>query len=70
MKMTETRSDEFSVYLISTASMDIFSQNTMAIFINRFQEPIILNGDWRVALTEITFPSEIKNSHIDFGILC
>ena len=59
--MTETRSDEFSVYLISTASMDIFSQNTMAIFINRFQEPIILNGDWRVALTEITFPSEIKN---------
>lgn len=53
--------DEFEVYLISTASMNIHSDNTMAMFTNRFAEPLILEGDWRVALTEATFPVEIKN---------
>ena len=59
--MMTTTNDEFDVYLISTASMDIFSDNTMAAFTNRFSEPLNLSGDWRVALTEIAFPTAIKN---------
>ena len=59
--MTKAQTDEFNIYLISSASMDIFGQNTMASFTNQFNEPIFLEGDWRVALTEITFPTAIKN---------
>ena len=59
--MMTTTNDEFVVYMISTASMDIFSDNTMAAFTNRFSEPLNLSGDLRVALTEIAFPTAIKN---------
>ena len=53
--------DEFTVNLISSASMDIFPNNTLASFRNFFNEALILEGDWRVALTEIIFPAQIAN---------
>ena len=55
--MTMTKNDEFDVYLISKASMDVFSDNTMAAFTNRLN----LSGDWRVALIEISLPTAIQN---------
>lgn len=53
--------NSFTIYLISTASMDIFPDNTISSFRNFLKEPLKLEGDWRVALSEITFPSNIKN---------
>ena len=52
-------SDEFTVHLISTASMDYFPDNTLASFRNFCKEEIALDGDWRVALSEIIFPTPI-----------
>ena len=54
-------SDEFTVHLISTASMDYFRDNTLARFRNFCKEEIALDGDWRVALSEIIFPTKLNN---------
>ena len=53
--------DEFEVHLLSTASLELFSDNTLAAFKNQLPQNISLDGDWRVALSEIIFPSEINN---------
>ena len=54
-------SDEFTLHLISTASMDFFPDNTLASFRIFCKEEIALDGDWRVALSEIIFPIKINN---------
>ena len=51
-------SDECTVHLISTASLDYFPDNTLASFRNFCKEEIALDGDWRVALSEIIFPTK------------
>ena len=48
--------NEFTVHLVSSASVNIFPRNTLSSFKNYFNEEIILEGDWRVALSEIIFP--------------
>ena len=53
--------DEFDKYLESAGSMNIYSGNTMAVFRNLLGHPNHLEGDWRVALAEINFPTRIKN---------
>ena len=53
--------DEFDIYLESAGSMNIYSGNTMAAFRILLPHPIHLEGDWRVALAEIIFPTGIKN---------
>lgn len=53
--------DEFDIYLESTGSMETYQNNRMASFRNVLSEPIQLEGDWRVALAEIIFPTSIKN---------
>ena len=53
--------DEFSVRVISSASMQIFKSNTLASFRNFFNDEIQLSSDWRVALSEIIFPTKIEN---------
>ena len=52
--------NEFTVHLVSSASMNIFPQNTLSSFKNYFNEEINLEGDWRVALSEIIFPAKIN----------
>ena len=52
--------NEFTVHLVSSASMNIFPQNTFSSFKNYFNEEISLEGDWRVALSEIIFPAKIN----------
>ena len=59
--------DEFTVHVISSASMEIFDQNTLASFRNFFNDEIQLSGDWRVALSENIFPTKIE--HITNGVL-
>ena len=58
--------EEFEVHLLSTASMNIFGDNTLASFKNQLPQNISLEGDWRVALSEIIFPSKINNVYTDF----
>ena len=58
--------DEFEVHLLSTASLEIFGDNTLAAFKNQLPQNISLEGDWRVTLSEIIFPSEINNVYTDF----
>ena len=53
--------DEFTVHVVSSASMEIFDSNTLASFRNFFNDEIQLAGDWRVALSEIIFPTKIEN---------
>ena len=52
--------DEFTAHVISSASMEIFDQNTLASFRNFFNDEIQLSGDWRVALSEIIFPTKLE----------
>ena len=59
--------DEFTVHVISSASMEIFNQNTLASFRNFFNDEIQLSGDRRVALSQIIFPTKIE--HITNGVL-
>ena len=59
--------DEFMVHVISSASMEIFDQNTLASFRNFFNDEIQLSRDWRVALSEIIFSTKIE--HITNGVL-
>ena len=53
--------DEFELYLVSNGSMDLFPDNSLAAFTNHLAEPIHLEGNWGVALTDITFPAMMKN---------
>ena len=60
--MSENRfTDEFTVHVISSASMEIFDSNTLSSFRNFFNDEIQLAGDWRVALSEIIFPTKIEH---------
>ena len=52
---------EFTIDLISKASMGIFTNNTMEKFRNQLSQPLQLDGDWQVALASISFPSNINN---------
>ena len=52
--------NEFTVPLVSSASMNVFPQSTLSSFKNYFNEEINLEGDWRVALREIIFPAKIN----------
>ena len=54
-------SDEFTVDLISTASMDYFPDNYFAVFRNFCKEEIALDGEWRVALSEMIFSTKLNN---------
>ena len=49
--------DEFTIHLVSSASMNIFPDNTLAKFKNFLSQEINLEDDWRVAISEIIFPA-------------
>ena len=53
--------DEFTVHVVSSASMEIFDSNTLESIRNFFNDKIQLAGDWRAALSEIIFPTKIEN---------
>ena len=51
----------FTITLVSSASINVFKDNALANFKNLLSEEINLQGEWRVAVTEITFPTQINN---------
>ena len=52
----------FTITLVSSASKNVFKNNSLlANFKNLLSEEINLQGEWRVAVTEITFPTQINN---------
>ena len=51
----------FSITLVSSASMNIFIDNSLVSFKNMLSEDIDLQGEWRVSLTVITFPTHFNN---------
>ena len=53
--------DEFTVHVISSASMKVFQENTLANFRNLFNDEINLTRDWRVVLKKIIFPTKIEH---------
>ena len=61
MSQKDFGESEFTVHLVSSASMSVFTDNTLASFKNLFSEEIILDCDWRVALSEVIFPAYIYN---------
>jgi len=54
-------STQFSINLVSNASMGFFPQNTMSSFKTQLPTPVELKGDWTVSLSEISFPCQIIN---------
>ena len=52
---------EFTIDIISNASMEVIGENTMAKFRNQLAQPLVLAGEWQVALSSISFPSNINN---------
>ena len=52
---------KFTIDLISNASMGIFTNITLAKFRNQLAQPLQLDGDWQIALSSISFPSNINN---------
>ena len=53
--------DEFTVDVISSASMQIFKSKTLSSFRHFFNDEIQLSGDWKVALSKIIFPTKNEN---------
>jgi len=51
----------FYVTLPSNSSMDYYPENTVAKYTTWLNNPIELDGEWEVGLTEISFPYEIEN---------
>ena len=52
---------EFTMNLISNASMDTFPENTLSSFTTLLPTPIHLSGECQVALREIAWPNIIQN---------
>ena len=51
----------FTVELVSNASFDCYPNNTLSSFTNFLPEQINLDGEWEVAITELSYPSLYQN---------
>ena len=53
--------NSFTVELVSNASFDCYPNNTLSSFTNFLPEQINLEGEWEVAITELSNPSLYQN---------
>ena len=51
----------FTIELVSNASGELFPDNTLSVFTNFLPEQVILEGQWEVAISEISYPSLYQN---------
>lgn len=51
----------FYVTLFSNSSMDFYGENKTSSFTVQLPRPMLLNGDWEVALSEIQYPYSFFN---------
>ena len=49
--------DSFTIELVSNASAEMFPDNTLSSFTNFLPEQLNLEGQWEVAISEISYPS-------------
>ena len=52
--------DLLSTELVSNASGELFPNNTLSFFTNFLQEQVKLEGQWEVAISEISYPSKYQ----------
>ena len=53
--------DSFTIELVSNASGELFSDNTLSSFTNFLREQVNLEGQWEVAISEKSYPSMYQN---------
>ena len=53
--------ESFTIELVSNASSQLFPDNTLSSFTNFLQEQLNLDGQWEVAISEISYPSMYQN---------
>ena len=53
--------DSFTIELVSNASGELFPENTLGSFTNFLPEQVNLEGQWEVAISEISYPSMYQN---------
>ena len=53
--------DSFTIELVSNASGELLPHNTLSSFTNFLPEQINLEGQWEVAISEISYPSMYQN---------
>ena len=53
--------ESFTKELVSNASAQLFSDNTLSSFTNFLPEQLNLDGQWEVATSEISYPSMYQN---------
>ena len=53
--------DSFTIELVSNASGELFPDNTLSYFTNFLPEQVNLEGQWEVAISEISYPSMYQN---------
>ena len=53
--------DSFTIELVSNASSQLFPNNTLSSFTNFLPEQVNLDGQWEVAISEISDPSMYQN---------
>ena len=53
--------DSFTIELVSNASSQLFPNNTLSSFTNFLPEQVNLDGQWEVAISEISHPSMYQN---------
>ena len=53
--------DSFKIELVSNASSQLFPNNTLSSFTNFLPEQVNLDGQWEIALSEISYPSMYQN---------
>ena len=53
--------DSFTIELVSNASGELFPDHTLSFFTNFLPEQVKLEGQWEVAISEISYPSMYQN---------
>ena len=53
--------ESFTIELVSNASGELFPDNTLSSFTNILPEQLNLEGQWEVAISEISYPSMYQN---------
>ena len=53
--------DSFTIELVSNASFNCYSNNSLSCFTNFLPKQIHLKGEWEVAISEILYPSLYQN---------
>ena len=53
--------ESFTIELVSNAPGEVFPDNTLSSSTNFLPEQLILEGQWEVAFSEISYPSMYQN---------